>query len=364
MVHGKSVFISGGGPVGLAAAVELARRGIKVKTVDADAAVSPQSRALVVNHRSLDLLEPSGVAERILAKGHRLKYMVIRRHGEILGHLDFSVIRHRFNFVLALAQSETETILEQRLVEMGAPLLRGKALTGFSAEDRITISLQDGSTAQADCLIGADGAHSPVRKILGLGFPGESQPEEFGLADVTLDDWPFPFDTMVITLMNHHIVPFIPMAEGFGRFISTVPNCLEHLPDDAKISRVDWETNFKISFRQAETYQKGNVFLAGDAAHIHSPVGARGMNLGIEDACWLAQMISEDNTGRYTELRHPAGAQVLKFTRRFTNFAKSRGPLQDAILAVGLPMLSHLPSLQQRLFKNLTGMDTPPPSWL
>lgn len=364
MNHDKSVFVSGGGPVGLTAAVELARRGITVQAIDPDAAVSAQSRALVVNHRSLDLLQPSGITERVLAKGHRLNHMVFRRHGKILGHLDFSVIKHRFNFVLALAQSETETILEQRLAELGAPLQRGNALTGFSVADRVNITLQDGSTSQADYLIGADGAHSPVRKILGLGFPGESQPEEFGLADVTLRDWPFPFDTIVITLMDHHVVPFIPMAEGFGRFISTVPNCLERLPEDAKISRVDWETNFKISFRQAETYQKGNIFLAGDAAHIHSPVGARGMNLGIEDACWLAQLVAEGNTGRYTELRRPVGANVLKFTRRFTNFAKSRGPLQDAILTAGLPILSLLPSLQQRLFKNLTGMDTPPPSWL
>jgi 2-polyprenyl-6-methoxyphenol hydroxylase-like FAD-dependent oxidoreductase len=364
MAQNRSVFVSGGGPVGLTAAVELARRGIAVQAIDPDMAPSPQSRALVINARSLDLLELSGVTERLLAAGHRLNHIIIRRNGKILGHLDLSVIQHRLNFVLALPQSETEAVLEKRLAELGSPLQRGKALTSFSGDGPIKITMQDGTTATAEYLLGADGAHSPVRKILGIGFPGEAQPEEFGLADVTLRDWPFPFDTMVATLTDHHLVAFVPLGEGFGRFITNVPNCLEHLPVDAIVSQVEWETNFKISFRQAETYQKGNVFLAGDAAHIHSPVGGRGMNLGMEDACWFAQLVSEGKIAAYSQLRHPAGARVLKLTNRFTSVVRSRGMLQHAILSMALPILSHVPSLQRKLFNNLTGLDTPPPTWL
>jgi 2-polyprenyl-6-methoxyphenol hydroxylase-like FAD-dependent oxidoreductase len=171
---------------------------------------------------------------------------------------------------------------------------------------------------QPATLIGADGAHSTVRKGLGIGFGGESFPGEWGLADVVLADWPFPFDRPVITLDRHHICAFIPMAEGFGRFVSNDADVLDRLPPDAKVKSVVWQSTFRISFRQVSTYQQDNAFLAGDAAHIHSPVGARGMNLGIEDACWLAWLMAEGRTQEYTALRWPAGRTVLDFTEQQT----------------------------------------------
>ena len=157
-------------------------------------------------------------------------------------------------------------------------------MESFSVGPTIECQLNTGKTATTDLLIGADGAHSMVRKSLGLSFEGETDEQVFGLADVEMNDWPFSINTAVLTIMDSHLAPYIPMGEGFGRFISTKGDCLNNLPRDAKVKKVRWETDFKLSYRQVSTYQSGNVFLAGDSAHIHSPIGGRGMNLGMEDA--------------------------------------------------------------------------------
>lgn len=360
----RSIFIAGAGPVGLTAAIELARRGYTPRIVDPDPAPSPQSRALAVNARTLELMEPSGVTEALLAAGNRIKRVVIRRGLKVVGEISLTDIPHRFNFLLAIPQSRTEEILAERLAGYGIKLERNVGLASFSAGAPNQLSLSSGKTAAADILIGADGSHSVVRKGLDLGFPGETGTEEFGLADVTLSDWPFDFQTAVVTILDTHLAPFIPLSEGFGRFISTRGNCLNSLPPDAKVSRVAWETDFRISYRQAESYQNGNIFIAGDAAHIHSPVGGRGMNLGMEDACWLAWLIQQNREQEYTALRHPVGENVLRFTFRFTEFAKARGRLQDLAIRLALPVISHAPAIRRRLFGMLTALDTPAPAWL
>jgi 2-polyprenyl-6-methoxyphenol hydroxylase-like FAD-dependent oxidoreductase len=360
----EKVFIAGAGPVGLAAAVELMRRGYNPRIVDTDPAPSPESRALAVNPRTLDLLEPSGVTEMLLAAGLRAKKVVIRFGLREVAILDLTHIPHRFNFLLVLAQSKTEEILANRLVELGGKLERNLSLTGFNQASQLEIELSDGKSWTTDYLIGADGSHSTVRKALGIGFPGAMVEEEFGLADVELASWPYPFDTMVLTVLETHLAPFVPMAEGFGRFISTRPDCLNSLPPDARVNKVIWSTDFRISYRHAATYQKGNVFLAGDSAHIHSPVGGRGMNLGIEDACWLAWLIEQGNSADYTRLRHPIGESVLRFTYRFTEFAKSRSTIQNVFLRNVLPIATRFRSFENRAFRMLSALDTPPPPWL
>jgi 2-polyprenyl-6-methoxyphenol hydroxylase-like FAD-dependent oxidoreductase len=360
----RSIFIAGAGPVGLTAAIELKRRGHKVRIVDPDKDVSPESRALAVNQRTLDLMAPSGAADSLLAAGHRVKKVVVRKNGRVLARLDLTQIPHRYNFLLVLAQSRTEEILAEHARALGVKVERGVALAGFEDSEQVTCTLSRGTACRGDLLFGADGAHSPVRRALGLAFDGETEAEEFGLADVELADWPFPFDTAVLTVMPHHLAPFIPMREGAGRFITTRSNCLNSLPADARIRSAGWNTDFRISYRQVSSYQKGHVFLAGDAAHIHSPVGGRGMNLGMEDACWFAHLVSQGREAEYTALRHPVGKHVLGFTRGFTSLARSGGVKRAALLRGLLPFITTVPFLRQRMYNALTALDTPPPEWL
>ena len=364
MIQNKEILVVGAGPVGLAAAIEIKRRGGTPRIIDANAGPNPNSRALAVNPRTLDLLGPSGAAERLLAAGIKIKKLVVRRDEKVIAKLDLSIIPHKYNFLLSLAQHETETILTETLAQMGVQVERNLSLVSLAMTPMPNATLSNGETYLPDFTIGADGAHSIVRKSLGINFMGESDEDQFGLADVTLENWPFDFQTVVLTVMDDHLAPFLPLAENFGRMITTRTDCLHNLPRDAQVKSVAWETDFKISYRHAETYQKQNAFIVGDAAHIHSPVGGRGMNLGIEDACWLAWLIDEGRENEYTSLRHPVATQVLKFTHAFTRFAKARGFWQDLAINIGLPILAHLPFAQRRLFHNLTAQDTPPPPWL
>ena len=369
MNKNKKILIVGAGPVGLACAVELVRRGFRPRIIDQNAEANPNSRALAVNTRTLDLMEPSGISTLLLAAGHQLHRAVMQQGNEIKARFDFKHIPHKYNFLLVLAQHETEVILAQHLEQAGIGVQRNLGLATLEPGTAPKATFTNGSTETFDIVIGADGAHSVVRKALGIDYPGESDPNVFGLADVTIQNPPFPDDTAVITFLDPHAAPYIPMAPdkdgiGTGRFITTVGDCLHHLPPGTQIKSVIWQTDFRISFRQADTYQKGNCFIAGDAAHIHSPVGGRGMNLGIEDACWLAWLIDDGREQEFTALRHPVAAQVLKFTYNFTRLARAQGVGRWLAVNVGLPLLSSLPFVQRRVFYMLSAQDTPAPPWL
>lgn len=368
MTKRDEILIAGAGPVGLTAAVELARRGYAPRIIDNDGEPSPESRALAVNARTLDILEPSGVTERIIPEGNRVNGMIFIQNGRELMRLELGLLPHRFNFLISLPQSRTEELLIERFQEMGHEIGWHTSLTDFSADDSgIRCNLeQDGETEaiQTDILIGADGARSQVRKSLGFDFKGKTEPGLFGLADVTLDDWPFPFDRAVVHRNPGQIVGFIPMGEGYGRLVSNKSDVLNRLPDTMKVLDVIWESEFKISYRQVDTYQSGNVFLAGDAAHIHSPAGGRGMNLGVEDAATLAWLIQEGRADEYTRLRHRIGEQVLKFTEAQTRQMTTGSGLQEFMIAWLAPFLLKFSAVQKLAVTRLVGLETPHPPWL
>ena len=359
------ILIAGAGPVGLAAAVELRRRGMNPRLIDRDAGPAPESRALAVNPRTLEILEPSGATERMLARGNRIHHMIVRTPERELFRFDTRNLNHRFDFLLALAQSETERILAELLGESGHPVDWQTELTGLTADGgKIPLRNWWQSRSEFDVVIGADGAHSLVRKSLGIGFSGESLPEAWGLADVELESWPFPWDCGVATLSDDYVCAFFPLREGFGRFVSSRADIMNSLPPDTRVSKIVWQSEFHISYRQVETYQKGNAFLAGDAAHIHSPVGGRGMNLGIEDAAWLAYLLCEGRAGEYTRLRHGPGAQVLKMTSAPTRMLASRSAWARLLRTVILPLVFGRPIVQRFLLPRMAGLDTPAPPWL
>ncbi len=363
-----SILICGGGPVGLTAALELVRRGFAPQIIDDDGEPSPESRALAVNARTLDILEPSGVSERIIEAGNRINGMIFLRDGKEAMRLDLRYLPHRFNFMVAIPQSRTEELLIGRLGELGSSVNWFTELRGFDATDagfQCELQAAPGNRDHlCDVLIGADGAHSLVRKSLRMNFDGETEPQVFSLADISLADWPYPFDHGVIHSEPDRVIGFIPISEGFGRFVSSKPDLLNHLPPTVKVKNVVWESEFKISYRQVETYQSGNAFLAGDAAHIHSPVGGRGMNLGIEDAATLAWLIEQNRTDEYSALRHEIGAQVLKFTQTQTRQITQRGAVQSFLQNTVAPLMLKIPAVQRFAVTRLVGLETPHPPWL
>ncbi len=359
------ILIVGAGPVGLAAAVELRRRGMTPRIIDANSGPAPESRALAVNPRTLEILDPSGATERMLARGNRIHHMIVRTPERELFRFEHAQPNHRFNFLLALAQSETEQISGRNVERGRSPGRMANSNSPDLKPMAETFHCEIGAQSEPfDVVIGADGAHSLVRKSLDIGFSGESLPEAWGLADVELESWPFPWDCGVATLSDDYVCAFFPLREGFGRFVSSRADIMNSLPPDTRVGKIVWQSEFHISYRQVDTYQKGNAFLAGDAAHIHSPVGGRGMNLGIEDAAWLAYLLCEGRAGEYTKLRHGPGAEVLKMTSAPTHLLASRSVWARFLRTVILPLVFNRPVVQRFLLPRMAGLDSPAPPWL
>jgi len=358
----SEVLIVGAGPVGLTAAVELVRRGRAVRIVDKAPAPTDLSKAVAVNVQSLELLEPSGLTERLVAAGIHLKQANLSFEGEPLARLDLSATDHRFNFLLALPQNETERVLGERLAELGVTVDRGLTVTGFEETgDGVTarMSREDGGTQEVRSawLLGCDGARSTVRTTLEIPFVGARYEEEWSLADISVD-WPTGFEGIYLGLHRSGEILFtVPIGPGRLRAVSQTPDVLGLLPPEARVTETHWESRFHVALRQAERYQQGRCFLAGDAAHVHSPAGGRGMNLGMWDACSFAARLEAGTLDGYTAERHPIGERILTFTDRLFRVAglKSR-PLQ-LVRNTLLRNLAPLPAVQRRIAPNLLGIE-------
>jgi 2-polyprenyl-6-methoxyphenol hydroxylase-like FAD-dependent oxidoreductase len=328
------LLLVGAGPVGLTLALELARRRIPVRIIEQEEQRPALSKAIGINPRTLELLEESGVTERILAEGIRLKSIRLHQRGQVrVGN--FSGVDHPYNFMTALPQNETERLLEEALAAEGVQVERGTTLTGFREEkDGVWVQLQ-GCTddeVMTPLLCGTDGAKSFVRRAAGIGFSGYDDPEPWSLAD-------FETDTALPAAINMLLdeegpMLVIPFTKGVYRVASLLPDALERLPAEIPVRKVVFESQFKVSYRLADTFVRGRVVLAGDAAHVHAPVGARGMNLGIEDACTLAEVIrgrgsleawgkSRRRKARSVVRQTRVLAAVLDANNVFTRFARS-----------------------------------------
>jgi 2-polyprenyl-6-methoxyphenol hydroxylase-like FAD-dependent oxidoreductase len=360
------ILIVGAGPVGLTAAVELTRRGYSPRIIEKDAGPHKESRALAINPRSMDILEPSGATKRLLKAGVKARAVNIHAPDRLLFRLDTRNIPHPTRkYMLVLPQAETEKHL--------IATLGGKSkvdwnteLTGLALKDaKPTVTLKrNGKTKKLypDIVIGADGAHSAVRKALGITFVGEAYEHDWGLADAHLDG--LAPEELHIFDLSPLLIGFIPIRGDLFRVVADTANVFDHMPSCVRVKKITWESRFRISHRQVETYQKGPVFLAGDAAHIHSPVGGRGMNLGIEDAAWLAYLIEQNDTDRYTQLRHPVAKLVLEQVDQATRFISSDGALTTFLRRYVLPLIARRDFAQRSAFRNITGLAAPPPPWL
>lgn len=330
VIAAQKVLVVGAGPTGLSAGLELARLGVDVTVIDKRDEASGFSRAVGILQSTLELLEPSGVANALRKEGVQIRGIRLFDHHKKVFNFDLPWREGdaQSGFVLCLPQDRTEVHLRDAFLRFGGTLKMG---CGFEAlirhEDGVTAKLSDGSEQKYDYLLGADGTRSSVRQALGIDFDGFELPEDWSIADAFVEDWPYEEKFSVFRMSGNTMVIAVPMAPGRIRFISNTPDALATLPIEPKISELKRSGTFKISIRQVKEYGKGRVYLAGDAAHTHSPVGGRGMNLGIADACAFAHRLVEGDLAGYSQARHQQGAQVIAATERGRKLIMSGNPL-------------------------------------
>ncbi len=385
----SQILIVGAGPVGLTMAAELARYGLQVRIIDRSSHATETSNALVLWTRTLELMDRMGCTPAFLEAGLRAHGASIRSGETILGHIGFDDIASSYNFALMLPQRDTERLMAAHLHTLGVAVERRVELVSFvEAADHVEARLShaDGreETIATPWLIGCDGAHSTVRHGLGIEFHGSAQGDDWMLADVRLEgDGTPPADEIAAYL--HREGPFVvfPIPGGRARVIATVgktdpahPRPNPTLADVQAMADgrtgggfrvVDpvWLANFRINERKVSGYRRGRIFLAGDAAHIHSPAGGQGMNTGMQDAINLAWKLAMAMRGdaaatlldSYSPERNAVGEMVLRNAARLTDVATLAHPAAQAARNLALRFLLGLHAVQDRIARTMSEIE-------
>lgn len=365
-------IIVGAGPVGLAAALLLARQGARVRIIDQRPERTRHSKALAVNPRTLELLERTPVTQRMLELGMPIHGAQFHVHRQVVAQIDFSELNHRYPFMLALSQSTTERLLAEAAAELGVQVERQTRLVGCKIEDGIRVELENTVTTSRDIvncplILAADGAHSTVRSELGLAFDGSSYEREWWLVDVPLKA-SLAQDRVHIFFIDDGFMFMLRVVSGdadsssdapIWRVIANVTDPLAHLVDAEVTGEPVWTSSFHISHRMIEAMQLKSVFFAGDAAHVHSPAGARGMNLGIEDAWVFAELHKRGQTVDYHRLRYPVDLGVVRRVDRITRLMRGESAPTRFVRRALLPRMLSLPWVRRRMLETISGLDHP-----
>ncbi|MCH9621656.1 MAG: Rifampicin monooxygenase [Chlamydiia bacterium] len=360
------VLVVGAGPTGLTFAIECMRYGLSCKIIDQAPEPTTYSKAAAVQSRTLEILQRMGIADKFLSVGTKIKAANLHSKHKTLGRIEFNDIDSPYSFVLGIEQNKTEKILTDHLRELGCEVDRPNTLTSYEEGDMI-LATTDKGIIQAKYLIGCDGAHSVVRKQLGCTFKGKSFPDVFSLADVHID-WEYPSDELQVFLENKYIMAFFPLSEKDRYRIVFQLERLRNMyhgkdkvehgiiqSDESQLPKLDeiqgllsastdkkailsdprWIANFHINSRLSNFYRRNNIFLVGDAAHIHSPVGGQGMNTGMQDAfnlAWKTAYTHKNLTQNsnlldsFEKERHALGKVLLSGTERTSNMITIHSP--------------------------------------
>jgi 2-polyprenyl-6-methoxyphenol hydroxylase-like FAD-dependent oxidoreductase len=367
-----AVVIAGGGPTGLMLAGELALAGVDVAIVERRASQDlAGSRAGGLHARSIEVLDQRGIAERFLSQG--------RVHPTVLFSgisLDISDLPTRHNYLLALRQERIERILAAWVEELAVPIHRGCEVTGFVQDETgVDVELSDGRSLRTKYLVGCDGGRSLIRKQAGIDFPGWDPSISYLIAEGETTDEPAcgirrgekginalgrleDGKRVRAVLIEPHV------GQGDEPTLGELREALVAVyGTDFGVHDVTWLSRFTDTTRQAASYRERRVLLAGDAAHVHSPTGGQGLNLGVQDAVnlgWkLAQVVHgtspESLLDTYQAERHPIGERALKSTMAAT--ALSRGDDRTNVLREDVSELLQMDEPRRRYAAMLSGLD-------
>lgn len=349
------ILIIGAGPVGLTAALEFAKKGIPVSIVEKRTEPSKLSRAVGIMPETLKKLGEN-VSNAILNECMPFKKINFHVDKKRYLGLDFTNRFDASETVVGLPQNRTEEIIAQELLNLGVKVEYGKAVSKVQTGEKLVNVWFDSNPEKQtyDWVIACDGKNSTTRQQLDIDYIGYDLDEEWSIADIELSESNYDYDALNLWMKlgkNNEVVISLPIGKNRVRILSMSKDCLKSIPVKLEVLRINRQGTFKVSARQAKQYKKGRVLLAGDAAHCHSPVGGKGMNLGIGDAVAAVDLILQGKEDLYEQIRHPVGARVIKETESIRKKAKSSNPLIKLVIKGLFLAINQFESLQMSAFK-------------
>lgn len=379
------VLVAGAGPVGLTAAHELARHGLRVRLIDAAPRPSTTSRAVATHPRTLETYDQMGIVEEILGHAQQIRAFTMFSRGRRLVRLDadYSTMPTRYPFTAIVEQVDTEAVLRSAVARLGVDIEWGTRLTDFSQDVEgvnATLEHADGTTEsiRVPWLVGCDGGHSTVRKLLGLPLLGKSS-ETWMLADAPVDV-DLPRDSIYWVHTGSQALMMVPFRRGRRwRLLDTTTaapgtdatviadrftrKLSPGLGRPAEVRTPTWTSVFTFQQRMVPRMGEGRVFVAGDAAHVHSPASGQGMNTGIQEAynlAWKLALVAGGHAARklldsYSLERVPIGERLLGSTKKATFLVQLKNAFAPIALPVVFGLIRNLPPLRRKVQRQILG---------
>ena len=373
------VLIVGAGPVGLFLANECARRNLRWLLVEERTSQSEHSKALAIFPRTMEIFDMAGIVGPFLDAANRVTSVAVMAHERTLARMEFRPEQSPYSFVAMVPQNVTEKILVEELQKKGGRVeYETTFVSATQEEDFVSATLDHNGnqrTVKASFVAGCDGAHSAIRHLLKISFAGAEYKDSFVLADVDTNDavpaselllCPSQFGPVAIFPMSAtrcRIVASIEEPEGDVPSLDLVQRILaQRAPASVKASGMHWSSYFRIHHRHVEKLRVGRIFIAGDAAHIHSPFGGQGMNTGLHDVwnlAWKLELFlrghgNEQLLDSYNTERLPIIEQVIELTHMMTRVLGTPSKLVQVLRNTIIPMVSRLAPFQHAFVQRLS----------
>jgi 2-polyprenyl-6-methoxyphenol hydroxylase-like FAD-dependent oxidoreductase len=378
------VFIVGAGPVGLFLANECARRGLRWRLIEEHSTQSKYSKALAIFPRTLEVFDMAGIAAPFLEKANRVTKVAIVTHDNRLAQMQFTPEESPYQFVAMVPQNVSEQLLVEELrrrggeVEYETKFVSGEPVSAEKPSDGVNVTLDhNGETikVKASFVVGCDGAHSTVRHLLNIPFAGGEYADSFLLADVETND-NLPADELLLCPSELGPVAIFPMSAARRRIVATIAQpegdapsldlvrrvLAERAPKGIEVRSMNWSTYFRIHHRHVSQLRVGRFFIAGDAAHIHSPFGGQGMNTGLQDVwnlVWKLDLFlhghgNEELLDSYGAERLPVIKNLIETTDFLTRVLGTPNRLVQVLRNAVIPMVSRLAPFQHAFVQRLS----------
>jgi 2-polyprenyl-6-methoxyphenol hydroxylase-like FAD-dependent oxidoreductase len=357
------IIIIGAGATGLSAAIFLIEKGYKVLIFEKRERAKI-TKALGVNPNTMRLFESYGITKRFLGNGLKIQGGNFWFKDKLIHHTDFSDLKHEFPFMLVQPQFETEAILEEYLKEKGVLVERNFELLSLKTNAQITklelLNLNDKTSLFIETkgiIIGADGSKSKVRDEIGIQLKGWEHNSVFNLYDLKLHNITLPKNEVNYVFHKEGAILLLHIKNDIWRVGGNLPNVLQNLPKGIQTGEITWETSFTIREMVSEKLNVGNIFLLGDAAHIHSPLGGRGMNMCIEDAHIFADFLSKNKQNEYSDFRLIKLKQTVGALAKMTEFVGGQHFIGNMIRSQMINFKFLFPLFMPKVKKFLLGIN-------